>query len=147
MQPEYSCSRATMAICSGLTERQLQWLADEKILQPRMVNHRRPYTQILALTMMVIGELRRKGLTLHQVKPAVPGIKKAIASRKDRIEDLRLAIEESGRVHASVYAHTLLDAITNADAAVWGVDVGYLAARLPQIPKSEKPVENRGAAA
>lgn len=135
MQNSYGTS--AISFCSGLSLRQLQWLDERKLIQPIHVGHKRVYSQQLALLVMVIGSLRKKGFTLHEVKPFIPGIKKAIVTRYDKVPDLILALDAAGKVTASILPAVILTLLVEAKTAMWVIHVGDLANRLPHFPKSE----------
>ncbi len=108
------------------------------MLDVPIVGKSRMYSPVLALTVLVIGELRRKGLTFQQVKPIIPGIKKALRDRHNKISDLLLVVDETGKVIATILAAAAVTFLAESSGAMRVVDVGALAARLPQIPKSEQ---------
>ena len=66
-------SSREVAQLTGLSARQLQWWAQRKIFLPAVPSHKtdaggfteRRYTPIELLELMVLADLRRKGLTIN----------------------------------------------------------------------------------
>jgi DNA-binding transcriptional MerR regulator len=73
-----------LARITGMTLRRLQWLDEQGIVRPGQENGAsgtgfvRKYTVHEAVEVAVIAELRRKGLSLRQVRPFQKHIRKAI---------------------------------------------------------------------
>jgi DNA-binding transcriptional MerR regulator len=63
---------------AGVTPRQLQWWDEQKILSPLQQGHRRMYAAPNVIGMIVIAELRRKGLSLQKIRRTLPGIHREI---------------------------------------------------------------------
>lgn len=137
MIPAYSYSSNTLAKCADVSLRQLQWWDERGVAQPVQNGHRRLYSRQLAILVMIVAELKRKGVTLHDIRKALPGIKKALATRYDKLPDLILALDAAGKVTASIVPAAILTLLVEASSAMWVIHVGDLANRLPQIPKSE----------
>jgi DNA-binding transcriptional MerR regulator len=70
---------------AGVTLRQLQWWDERKIISPRQQGHRRLYIVSDVIGMMVIGELRRKGLSLQKVRRLVSRVRREVERRVDEL--------------------------------------------------------------
>ena len=70
---------------AGVTLRQLQWWDERKIISPRQQGHRRLYIVSDVIGMMVIGELRRKGLSLQKVRRLVRPVRREVERRVDEL--------------------------------------------------------------
>ena len=62
-----------------LTQRQLQWWDEQRIVQPQHIQHSRRYTYAEALTVGIILSLKSKGLTMHKVRRVIKFLKSIIA--------------------------------------------------------------------
>lgn len=70
---------------AGVTLRQLQWWDERKIISPRQQGHRRLYVVSDVIGMMVIGELRRKGLSLQKIRRLVRPVRREVERRLDQL--------------------------------------------------------------
>jgi DNA-binding transcriptional MerR regulator len=66
-----------------VTLRQLQWWDERNVLSPEQQGHRRVYHVSDVIGMMVIGELRRKGLSLQKLRGMVRSLRRKIDGRLD----------------------------------------------------------------
>lgn len=136
--PSVTYSSSTLSFCAGVSLRMLQWWDEQELIEPRHEAHKRLYSRQLALVVMVVSELKRKGVTLHDIRKALPGIKKAIVTRYDKVPDLILALDAAGKVTASIVPAAVLTLLVEASSAMWVIHVGDLANRLPHFPISER---------
>jgi len=70
---------------AGVTLRQLQWWDERRIISPRQQGHRRWYVVSDVIGMMVIGELRRKGLSLQKIRRLVRPVRREVERRLDQL--------------------------------------------------------------
>jgi DNA-binding transcriptional MerR regulator len=70
---------------AGVTLRQLQWWDEQKIISPRQEGHRRWYRVSDVIGMMVIGELRRKGLSLQKIRRLLRPVRREVEQRIDQL--------------------------------------------------------------
>ncbi len=66
---------------AGVSLRQLQWWDERKVISPHQQGHRRVYVDSDVIGMMVIAELRRKGLSLQKIRPIVRSLRREIERR------------------------------------------------------------------
>jgi DNA-binding transcriptional MerR regulator len=65
--------------------RQLQWWDERKVISPQQQGHRRIYVDSDVIGMMVIGELRRKGLSLQKIRPLLHSLRRKIERRLEEL--------------------------------------------------------------
>ncbi len=81
--------------------RQLQWWDERKLISPRQEGHKRLYHPEQLIEIMVVAELRRKGLTLQKIRwvmrfwRGLCRISPSVARDPPR-PDYRLPVEGSG---------------------------------------------------
>lgn len=66
---------------AGMTLRQLQWWDERGIVSPQQEGRRRMFLASEVVSMMVIAELRRKGLSLQKIRRLVQRIRRQIEQR------------------------------------------------------------------
>jgi DNA-binding transcriptional MerR regulator len=65
--------------------RQLQWWDERKIVSPRQEGHRRVYDASDVIGMMLVAELRRKGMSLQKIRPVVRSVRREMGRQLDQI--------------------------------------------------------------
>lgn len=65
---------------AGVTLRQLQWWDEKAVISPRQSGHRRIYSESEALQLSIIGELRRRNLSLRVIRKHGKTLRLAVAS-------------------------------------------------------------------
>jgi DNA-binding transcriptional MerR regulator len=65
--------------------RQLQWWDEREVISPHQQGHRRVYVVSDVIGMMVVGELRRKGLSLQKIRRIVRSIRREIERHIDKL--------------------------------------------------------------
>lgn len=78
---------ASADVCqlAGVSLRQLQWWDERKVISPQQQGHRRVYVSSDVIGMMVIAELRRKGLSLQRIRPIVRSLRREIERRLNEL--------------------------------------------------------------
>ncbi len=66
---------------SELTLRQLQWWDERHLVKPRREGHRRVYFPVDVIEVLVIADLRQKGMTLPQIRKILPRLRSTMADR------------------------------------------------------------------
>jgi DNA-binding transcriptional MerR regulator len=89
--------------------RQLQWWDEQGIVSPRQNGHRRDYTEADARAVMILAELRRRGLPLRMARLALQvKAKVAIMPGEYLVGDMagrwRREITEAGAIAAALKA-------------------------------------------
>ena len=70
---------------AGVTLRQLQWWDERKVISPRQQGRRRLYVVSDVIGMMVIGELRLKGLSLQKIRRLVRPVRREVERRLEQL--------------------------------------------------------------
>jgi len=144
-------SSREVAALTGLTARQLQWWAQQRLFVPSVASHKtdaggfteRRYTPIELLELMVLADLRRRGFTVARIRRLLDVLRTRF---KTRLYD---AIEGGGAVRLfvdgdSIYARNdkgdLFNVLDNPSQPllVVGDDV-----RLRQLIARERPARRR----
>jgi len=82
-QREFSSS--DVCRMAGVTLRQLQWWDERGIFSPQQEGRRRLYESSGAIAMMVIAELRRKGVSLQKIRRLTRTIRREIDRRQKEL--------------------------------------------------------------
>ena len=61
----------------GVSLRQIQWWDEQGVVSPRQDGHSRIYTEAEARLVGLVAALRRKGLSLHQIRKGMPALRRA----------------------------------------------------------------------
>jgi DNA-binding transcriptional MerR regulator len=64
------------ASIAGVSLRQLQWWDENALIMPRQEGHRRIYSGFDIIYVMIVAELRRKGLSLQRIRRIIKGLRK-----------------------------------------------------------------------
>ncbi len=80
-------NRANGEVCqlARVSLRQLQWWDERDVISPRQHSHRRLYAVSDVIGMMVIAELRRKGLSLQKIRRILRSIRRATERSVDEL--------------------------------------------------------------
>lgn len=92
----------TVELCKLLptiTQRQLQWWDENKVVMPRHDGHRRVYMFEEAMAVAVIAELRRRDLSLQKIRKVLRFLQREIGQRmaEARAHDSKLYLLTDGR--------------------------------------------------
>lgn len=82
---EHEFSSSDVCRMAGVTLRQLQWWDERGILSPQQEGRRRLYETGGAIVMMVIAELRRKGLSLQKIRRLTRTVRREIDRRRGEL--------------------------------------------------------------
>ena len=66
--PKQTFSSSEVAHMAGVSQRQLQWWDERKVISPRQKGYRRAYDAGEVIEITVIAELRRKGFSLQKIR-------------------------------------------------------------------------------
>lgn len=69
-----------LADLAEVSDRQLQWWDERRVVCPMISGHRRLYTHRKAMQVMVVAALRRKGLSLQRIRKVLPIATRAMAA-------------------------------------------------------------------
>lgn len=97
-------STLEVANIAQVSLRQMQWWDEKRVVQPRHEGHRRIYNLREALDIAIIAELRRRGLSLQQIRRTLRQMRselsECVADHGDRlvaVSELWLIITEQMR--------------------------------------------------
>jgi DNA-binding transcriptional MerR regulator len=82
---EREFSSSDVCRMAGVTLRQLQWWDERGILSPQQEGRRRLYASSGAIAMMVIAELRRKGVSLQKIRRLTRTVRREIDRRQNEL--------------------------------------------------------------
>jgi DNA-binding transcriptional MerR regulator len=85
--PLHEFSSADVSRMAGVTLRQLQWWDERNILSPQQQGRRRLYEPSGVIGMMVIAELRRKGVSLQKIRRLARTVRREIEKRRSQLLD------------------------------------------------------------
>jgi DNA-binding transcriptional MerR regulator len=113
--------------------RQLQWWDERKLISPRQEGHRRFYLPEQVIEIMVVAELRRKGLSLQKLRRVmrflqrekIPCVNAVVSSRS------KLYLLTDGKsTYLEAVAQRVIDRLKQARESMWLVSVSDLVQRL-----------------
>jgi DNA-binding transcriptional MerR regulator len=70
-----------VARLAQVTARQLQWWDERGLVAPYKQRHKRLYKPSEAIEIMIMAELRRKGVSLNEIRQVLPSIKREMDKR------------------------------------------------------------------
>lgn len=130
--------------------RQLQWWDERGIINPRHSAHRRCYTREDALEVILVAELRDRGLSLQKIRSSLKQIRRK--SSLSQQPDFYILVDSRGRTEINSAVATLLEAATSRRTIVIS-SIDRIVAKLETYvgnPKyrtahpSVSPAEQRG---
>jgi len=124
---ETSYSTTQLAKLFDISPRQLQWIDERDIVQPRCVGHRREWTAAEAIEVGIISELRRKGLSLQMTRRVIR------SARRLRLKDSAPIgyLTTDGKMVAICFnPNDLLDRLKTARRGIVVVSIEDVAARV-----------------
>lgn len=93
-------SSIEMEQLAGITARQLQWWDEKNVVQPdRVGGGRRVYTAEQAFLVLVVAELRHKGLTLQKVRKILRTLQKKLTGSNplEYLAETKLVLVTDGK--------------------------------------------------
>ena len=67
---------------AGVSQRQLQWWDERKVVSPRKEDHRRVYEPQQVLEILTVAALRHKGLSLQKVRRVLRAMRREMSRRQ-----------------------------------------------------------------
>ncbi|MGD1094613.1 MAG: MerR family transcriptional regulator [Bryobacteraceae bacterium] len=130
-----------MAEIGGVSLRQLQWWDEQKVVSPRQHGHRRVYLPADGVEIIVIAELRRKRLSLPQIRPVLRFLRREIAKRPAEViqSSSQLYLVTVGKsIYLERQPERILEILKGAHQASFLVCVSDQVRRLADVER--KPV-------
>ncbi len=114
--------------------RRLQWWDERKLVSPRQEGHKRVYLPEQVIEIMVVAELRRKGLALQKVRRVIrflrremaPGLQKHLSSPAGGL----YLLTDGKSIHLESAPQRIIDLLKNARQAMWLISVSDQVQRL-----------------
>jgi len=113
--------------------RQLQWWDERKLISPRQKGHRRVYRPEEVIEIMVVAELRRKGLALQKIRCVVRSLRRetapsvsAVASNKSKT----YLLTDGKSTYLEAAPQRIIDLLKNARKPMWLVSLNDQEQRL-----------------
>jgi DNA-binding transcriptional MerR regulator len=114
--------------------RQLQWWDERKLISPRQEGHRRVYLPEEVIEIMVVAELRRKGLALQKTRRVVRFLRREMAARLEKhlnsMADGFHLLTDGKSTHLESAPRRIIDLLKNSRDAMWLVSVSDQVRRL-----------------
>jgi len=119
---------------ADISLRQLQWWDECKLVSPRQEGHKRVYLPEQVIEIMVVAELRRKGLALQKVRRGIRFLRREMAPRLQKhlrspAEGLYL-LTDGKSIHLESAPQRIIDLLKNARRAMWLISVSDQVQRL-----------------
>jgi DNA-binding transcriptional MerR regulator len=109
---------------TGITARQLQWWDERGVVKPEREGHRRLYSMQNLTEVVVICELRRKGISLQGVRKVMRFLQrefgKGLAEIVDRNSDVHL-LTDGRRLYLETSARQIVDILKNSSQPILGI--------------------------
>jgi DNA-binding transcriptional MerR regulator len=138
----------SMDVCqlARVTLRQLQWWDERKVISPRQQGHRRLYAASDVIGMMIIAEMRRKGLSLQKIRRMARPVQREIERKLDDLlsgkSELYL-LTDGNTSHFEHQAPQIIERLKNAEKAMSLVSVSDMARRLVAFQQSSSKSHDR----
>ena len=114
--------------------RQLQWWDERKLISPRQEGHRRVYLPQEVIEIMVVAELRRKGLALQKIRRVMRFLRREMAPRLQKHLSSPTAglylLTDGKSIHLESAPQHIIGLLKNARQAMWLVSVSDQVQRL-----------------
>jgi DNA-binding transcriptional MerR regulator len=114
--------------------RQLQWWDERKLISPRQEGHRRVYLPEEVIEIMVVAELRRKGLALQKIRRVLRFLRREMAARiKKHLSspaDGLYLLTDGTSIYLAATPQRIIDLLKNARQPMWLVSVSDQVQRL-----------------
>lgn len=132
---ERSFTTGQIVRMARITPRQLQWWDERKVVQPDHSGWIRSYTADQALLLLVVAELRRKGLSLQKVRRILRALKKETEGRDIllHLAETQLCLVTDGRSIEFADQGKLLPLLAKARRAVHVVSISDQARRIQPL--------------
>jgi DNA-binding transcriptional MerR regulator len=136
--PSESFSTSQALQLTGATARQLQWWDEHALVVPLRVGRRRLYSASDLADILVILELRRRHISLQQVRKVLQFLKRELHVRPadlvlddtdPALPDYHLLIDGS-RLYLETDARQIFDLLKNTEQAVFLISLGATARKL-----------------
>lgn len=127
-----------LARIAGVSRRQLQWLDERQVVSPRQEGRRRKYAPQQVLEVLIVADLRRKGLSLQRIRRVLRLLRREWAQHSAAISDgdSRLYLITNGdSIHIETQPEGILDRLAGAKTAMYLVCLSDLSRAIT----SEKP--------
>jgi DNA-binding transcriptional MerR regulator len=124
-----------------MTLRQLQWWDERGIVSPQQLGRRRMFLTSDVLVMMVIAELRRKGVSLQKIRRLVRHIRREIEHRLPELftGGTELLLVTDGRsTHFEDQAARVIDLLKRSRKPLLLLSVSEQAARVTEFERTEQ---------
>ena len=113
--------------------RQLQWWDERKLISPRQEGHRRVYLPQEVIEIMVVAELRRKGLPLQKIRRVVRFLRREMVQRRSPVannESGLYLLTDGKSTHLETVPQRIIDLLKHARLPMWLVCVSDQVQRL-----------------
>ncbi len=113
--------------------RQLQWWDERKVVSPRKEEHKRLYLPAELIEIMVVAELRRKGLSLQKIRRVLRPLQRRIGTRLNKIVSSKFSLyllTNGKSIYLEEGQEGVIDLLQNAREPMWLVCVSDQVKRL-----------------
>jgi DNA-binding transcriptional MerR regulator len=121
--------------------RQLQWWDERKLISPRQEGHKRVYLPEEVIEIMVVAELRRKGLSLLKIRRVVRFLRRettpsvsAVANNKSKM----YLLTDGKSTYLEAVPQRIIELLKHARQPMWLVSVSDQVQRLASEKGSDR---------
>jgi DNA-binding transcriptional MerR regulator len=127
----YGYSSTQVSQLTGATARQLQWWDERNLLAPtEKKGHRRGYSVEDVRSVMLILELRKRGISIQQIRTLLGKVSRELSRRPDHGADTYV-ITDGRHVSCEPAAH-VIQRILKFSKPVWLLSMGEIRQKLEQ---------------
>jgi DNA-binding transcriptional MerR regulator len=114
--------------------RQLQWWDERKLISPRQEGHRRVYLPEEVIEIVVVAELRRKGLALQKIRRVVRFLRREMTARLKKhlnsTADALYLLTDGKSIYLESAPQRIIDLLKNSRQPMWLISVSDQVQRL-----------------
>ena len=125
---------ADVARIAQISLRQLQWWDERKLISPHQEGHRRIYFVKEVVEIMLVGELRRKGLSLQKIRRILRLLHRQMEEQGQRYavtgKSTLYLLTDGKSVYLEAAPAPIIDRLKNARQPMWLVCVSDHAQRV-----------------
>jgi len=123
---------------TGITARQLQWWDEHALVRAGRQGHRRAFHPEDVLAMLVVGELRRKGLSLQKIRRLMRRLRQEVARRRDELYESGsecYLLTDGEALYSEAGPQAVVKRLTRERSPMWLVSLSERMRRLEAFRK------------
>jgi len=108
----------------------IQWWDERGLISPSQLGHRRRFSEYQAMEVMVVAELRRKGIALQKLRPIFRSIRNAVKTAMDSAGERWYLLTDERRVFIESDTSRIVKLLEQSPSRFYVVSLSGLTGRL-----------------